>query len=59
MASWSLKSYEELGISDVTVKLIIGDTLNKGMDKGAHMKVLRNCMEPDIQINGEIFHVVI
>lgn len=36
MASWLLKSYEELGISDVTVKLIIGDTLNKGVDKGAH-----------------------
>ena len=36
MASWLLKSYEELGISDVTVKLIIGDTLNKGIDKGSH-----------------------
>ena len=32
MASWLLKSYEELGISDVTVKLIIGDTLNKGVE---------------------------
>ena len=36
MASWLLKSYEELGVSDVTVKLIIGNTLNRGMDKGAH-----------------------
>ena len=58
MASWLLKSYEELGISDVTVKLIIGDTLNKGIKKDL-MKVLRNCMEPDIQIHGGIFHVVI
>ena len=58
MASWLLKSYEELEISDVTVKLIIGDTLNKGVDKEL-MKVLRNCMEPDIQISGGIFHVVI
>ena len=29
MASWLLKSYEELGVSDVTVKLIIGDTLRR------------------------------
>ena len=36
MVSWLLKSYEELGISDVTIKLIIGDTLNKGIDKGVH-----------------------
>lgn len=36
MASWLLKSYEELGISNVTVELIIGDALDKGMDKGAH-----------------------
>lgn len=36
MASWLLKNYEELKFSDVTVELIIGDTLNKGMDKGAH-----------------------
>lgn len=58
MASWLLKSYEELGISDVTVKLIIGDTLIREWIKEL-MKVLRNCMEPDIQINGGIFHVVI
>lgn len=36
MASWLLKSYEEIGISDVTVELIITDTLNKGMDKNSH-----------------------
>lgn len=36
MASWLLKSYEESGISGVTVELIIGDTLNKGMDKNLH-----------------------
>lgn len=36
MASWLLKSYEELGISDVAVELIICSTLNKGMDKELH-----------------------
>lgn len=36
MASWLLKSYEELGVSNVTVELIICDTLNKGMSKGLH-----------------------
>ena len=58
MASWLLKSYEELGISDVTVKLIIGDTLNKGVDKGAH-ESFKELHGTDIQINGGIFHVVI
>ena len=36
MASWLLKCYEELGISDVAVELIICSTLNKGMDKELH-----------------------
>lgn len=36
MISWLLKSYEESGISGVTVELVIGDTLNNGMDKNLH-----------------------
>ena len=36
------------------------EALQKAIDARQElMKVLRNCMEPDIQINGEIFHVVI
>lgn len=36
MVSWVLKSYEELGILNVTIELIICDALNEGINKGAH-----------------------
>ena len=36
MASWLLKSYEEKGITDVEVEIIISDVINKGIDDVSH-----------------------
>lgn len=36
MASWLLKSYEEQGISDVSVELIVGNVLDEGIDQASH-----------------------
>ncbi|MDO5562537.1 MAG: NgoFVII family restriction endonuclease [Synergistaceae bacterium] len=36
MASWLLKSYEEKGITDVEVELIINDVLDEGIDAVSH-----------------------
>ena len=36
MASWLLKSFEELCVSDITVELIIGSTINEGIDNISH-----------------------
>ena len=33
MASWLLKSYAERGVSNISVEIIVGDTLSKGIDK--------------------------
>ncbi len=36
MASWLMKSYEERGASNVSVEMIVGDTLNGGIDSVSH-----------------------
>lgn len=36
MASWLMKSYEERGASNVSVEMIIGDTLDGGIDSITH-----------------------
>ena len=36
MASWLLKTFEEYGISDITVELIIGSTIKEGIDNISH-----------------------
>lgn len=36
MASWLLKSYEEKGITDVAVELIISDVIDEGIDSVLH-----------------------
>lgn len=36
MASWLLKSYEEKGITDVEVELIISDVIDEGIDAVSH-----------------------
>lgn len=36
MVSWLMKSYEERGASNVSVEMIIGDTLNGGIDSVTH-----------------------
>ena len=36
MASWLLKSYEEQGITDITVDLIIESVMDNGIDDASH-----------------------
>lgn len=36
MASWLLKSFEESCVSDITIELIIGSTINEGIDSISH-----------------------
>lgn len=36
MASWLMKSYAERGVSNISVEIIVGDTLSKGIDKISH-----------------------
>lgn len=36
MASWLLKSYAERGVSNISVEMIVGDTLSRGIDRISH-----------------------
>ncbi|MST69753.1 restriction endonuclease PLD domain-containing protein [Mogibacterium kristiansenii] len=36
MASWLIKTYEEHGISDISVELIVGNVLDEGIDQASH-----------------------
>ncbi len=36
MASWLLKSYEENGIADIEVELIVGSVIDEGIDAASH-----------------------
>ena len=42
MASWLLKTFEEYGISDITVELIIGSTIKEGICQRKLKKQARN-----------------
>lgn len=36
MASWLLKTYEEQGIGDITIELIVGNVVDEGIDQASH-----------------------
>lgn len=58
MASWLLKTYEERKLNGISLELIIGDTLNCGIDINTH-EAFKELQEIVILQNGVSFHAVI